>query len=302
MNEEKNKNEQLEEMLDNIDTNSSIPKVPFYKNKTFLLCISGVLLVSAIIGGSILLRPKTKPDENKKIATNNQTEVSTNTKSYEKLPVELPEVFKKPRTENPTKEEIKQVLSFVKESEVSMTTNVFPSKDTGYTNDTKKALDENGLPNEKYSYVLQEDWDYYIWTYANRFINPIYGNWTEGQKSGVVDLANFKDMYSPSAWELIEKDHKKLPVFADWNKDSYGNTKFDGDVKWIGEIVSTETEAGKDEHGATMKTTMKIKYKAYSNEKIIEKNATLKMELAPNYDNPEGNRVILKSATFTFDD
>lgn len=302
MNEEKNKNEQLEEMLHDIDNNYSITKVPFYKTKPFLLCISGVLLISAIIGGSILLKPKTQQDENKKITTNNQTEVSTNTKSYEKLPVELPDVFQKPITENPTKEDVKKILSFVKESEVAMTTNVFPAKEDGYTNDVKNALDENGLPAEKYSYVLQEDWEYYIWSYAHRFINPIYGNWTEGQKSGTIDLANFKDMFSPSAWELIEKDNRKLPVFADWNKDSYGKTKFDGDIKWIGEIVSTETDADQDEHGAIMKTTMKIKYKAYSNDKIIEKNATLKMELAPNYDNPDGNRVILTNATLTFDD
>jgi len=52
-----------------------------------------------------------------------------------------------------------------------------PSVETGYTNEIEYALDEYGLPNINYSYILAEDLEFLLGFYLLRLIDAHFGGW-----------------------------------------------------------------------------------------------------------------------------
>lgn len=192
-------------------------------------------------------------------------------------------------------------------TEAASSSGVLPSAAAGYTSDPAKARNKDGTLNPYYSFATQEDYQNSALSYLERFVNPIYGDWTEyqyGAKSRAVNIERFADLMTPAYRAALTKNPKSLPIYADWAANDYGmgDKLLTTGPRWIGKVTSSETVWKYDEsvghYSATI--TANIAYSAWAKDQtVLSKGGTLTMNLVTNYQHPEdsGHRFLVNSAS-----
>lgn len=206
--------------------------------------------------------------------------------------------------------------SAVQSAQASTFTNfsgMLPSEKDGYTDDMSKALNEDGTPNEWYSFQTQENLNYSFSTFTQRLLNPAFGGWgslTYGVPGGVEESfpnGSFTDMFTEAWWaaNIQENDHSKLPIYADWNGDNWGGLKLDGKSNgiWFGHIteMSVTGEALEDGSGMEVIVDSDVSLSAYLEDGSKEtRTGTLHLKFTPNLESTDPTtRHLLSEASLT---
>ena len=195
---------------------------------------------------------------------------------------------------------------------------VLPSKKSNpdLTDDPAKSLNSDGTANPNYSYLTADNVFTVMQDDLERIINPVYGNWTSLQNLAYLTSdgsavhpdawMNLKDMYDPSVAATMtdaSSARKVLPLYADWDQNSYGG-EFKG-KSYNDVIVGVVTDAPDCEFhiaGATndhIDCTYKVTYTGSingSNKSVVK---TLKLHYKINYNDSSPDysqrRVLLTS-------
>lgn len=176
----------------------------------------------------------------------------------------------------------------------------YPSRAEGYMNNPDQVYLEDGSLNPMYSFVLSEDIEFFFGHTVQRLLNPLYGGWTSltlGIDNKNINIAqrHFGDMFSSDWFEenLKENDISALPVFANWENESYEEFG----REWYGEMDDVQIIFREDSD--VFDATIDVKYSRYSqNGSVEEKRGVLKLTATPNYESPEdtNNRYVITDA------
>lgn len=189
-----------------------------------------------------------------------------------------------------------------------------PSEAAGFTSDDTKAINADGTINPLYSYWTQESFYFDTINILERFLNPVYGGWKPLQYSaGAGDAYSvlstiFSDVITPEALAR-GTGIDTIPVLADWNANDYGMgdqllTVEQGN-RWLGTIETLDTTFTFNNELEQYDVILiaKVTYSAWTkDQKIVTKEGTLTLNLGANVAKtvPNGNKVIVKSATLEF--
>lgn len=184
---------------------------------------------------------------------------------------------------------------------------MLPSRADGYTDDVKKATNEDGSPNMNYSYQTKENVEYNFAMYMNRLLNPMFGSWisipTGPEREDAFPDDSFKDMFTEEWWDanIKDGDHSKLPIYLDWKNDNYGGLELES--PWYGEIkvISATGEGDEENQGVNIDISADVEFTAIQKGgKKVTRTGTLNLQLVPNKkdDNLE-HRNLINKATLT---
>lgn len=107
------------------------------------------------------------------------------------------------------------------------------ASDPDFTDDPTKAYNDDGTLNTHYSYLSAEYVDETIRDDIERLVNPVYGEWTKTQDSGADgdDWRSLEDMMSENMKNSIDNSNGNvqsvLPLYANWDSQSFNENKFD---------------------------------------------------------------------------
>lgn len=184
----------------------------------------------------------------------------------------------------------------------------WPAREMGYTNNPDREVDDDGMPNPWYSYVLAEDVQWFFGNNLQRIINPVYGGWFyDHENPQDMDTSVFRELFTEGWWEenIEDGDASNLPIFADWNNDSYGGQEV-GTYGWFGEVVDSNVEVVPDEEGySVINATLDLEYSALSSGgDTITREAQLDIQVIPNQEDTDdiNNRFLISNAQLTVED
>lgn len=204
-----------------------------------------------------------------------------------------------------------EILTALSGSEFSSGSNRLPSESSGFTSDDSKQMLDDGTLNMKYSYWTAEQFKSETGSYLERLLNPTFGGWEMYQhngpgSSGYFDTTIIADMFT-DRW-LTENADKKtadyVPVYADWNADSYGlgDKLLSMGSRWIGTVTTSNTvfTYDKEKLQYSVDLTADVKFTAWTKDQTkLEKNGTLTLHLVSNADhlNSSSHKVLIDSAS-----
>lgn len=292
-------------------------------NKKLYAIIAGIIALLALIGGALWLFVFSGNDEEvapveeetSQVAQPEEDEprsnevVGTENKEFwleegEAHPVDTEEWQRVSRNEVLTSEyeeidgEVSDYISsyYMMMPGLSSIGQALPSKSSGYTDDISQATTEDGLPNLQYAYWTEETFNYFVGDYIERLINPIYGNWSMYQESGMRAFLNepnylkgeFKDVYQTEYYNsVVNKPAVEwLPVFADWNGDDYGLADQllpEANARWMGEANYVNVKFNYNEETSEYESanvTVDVTYSAWTQDQdVLEKNGVITFDV-----------------------
>lgn len=113
------------------------------------------------------------------------------------------------------------------------------------TDDMSKAFNSDGSMNPNYSFLTADNVSAQVRDDMEFLANPIYGSWTDLQSPRAKEVKNpgmkFAPMFSADKSAAVQAAdlhtlQSLVPVFADWNSDSYGGRYYN---RVYGPIVGT---------------------------------------------------------------
>lgn len=113
------------------------------------------------------------------------------------------------------------------------------------TDDMSKAFNSDGSMNPNYSFLTADNVSAQVRDDMEFLANPIYGSWTDLQSPRAKEVKNpgmkFAPMFSADKSAAVQSAdlhtlQSMVPVFADWNSDSYGGRYYN---RVYGPIVGT---------------------------------------------------------------
>lgn len=183
-----------------------------------------------------------------------------------------------------------------------------PSRKTGFTDDTSKALLEDGTLNPLYSYWVEEGYNAKVGNALQRFVNPVFGGWQGYQYPGVQAYANepntlraaFADIFDPAYVEAVGGEHVRhwLPLYADWDGNDYGmkGTLLEDGTRWMGVIdgVSQAFTYDEGKQAYTVDVTAQVTYHSWTLDQVkVTKKGVVTMSVKQG---PEDNRYLISNA------
>lgn len=264
MNDNKKDLKDLYESIGDLDKELEVEENKKRKKRNIILSILAIFIFIGLIWVLIIASKEIKDDDN--TGTNKPQIVDdSNVKKNDDILIEnvyintIPEWARFNRPSNLTKNEIKNIRESYLSRGLNTSTGSMPNEKDGFTNNIDEKFKDNGfLPNPKYSAILAEDWNFFVSDAVTRFINPVYGTWSDFQfylnreeiPSQKLYLL-FDDLFTKKHFEEMRKKdpEKTLGIKADWGQNNLGikTTKLDGLVfSWIGDIENINIDFNED--------------------------------------------------------
>lgn len=193
--------------------------------------------------------------------------------------------------ESSSNADVKNMVNKYASTQLANSSRRLPSEEAGFTSDPSKVKLPSGSLNPMYTTITAENYQRTVESYLERLVNPLYGNWQqyeypEGKVSQNLELSRFSDMFSAAYMEKNKNNPYKnyIPIYADWNSDSYGMKKSLLEVgpRWIGKINSMNAtftyDAKTQQYNSDV--TARISYSAWAQDQsILRKDGILKLKI-----------------------
>lgn len=185
-----------------------------------------------------------------------------------------------------------------------------PSRSAGFTDDTSKVKLPDGTLNPAYTYWTLEGFNENVNFTLQRFVNPLFGNWSNYQYSSAKPFVNdgqylpilFSGLYDPAYLKTMEgkTPSQWIPVYADWASNDYGMSDQllpSPAPRWMGTLDSVQTKFNFDSTTQmyTAHVEAAVTYVAWSQgQQILKKHGKITFDVLPG--TPTGNRYMLSNS------
>lgn len=184
------------------------------------------------------------------------------------------------------------------------------SSNPNLTDDMSKAFNSDGSMNPNYSFLTADNVSAQVRDDMEVLANPIYGAWTDLQSTGAKDVKNpglrFANMFTADKSAAVQNAdlhalQSLVPVFADWNSDSYGGRYYN---RIYGPIVGTVGPSSCEYHiSGTMDDSITcsapiIYHVMMKQNEVKTENHTLTISYRPQYsgqDKDVSRRILIDS-------
>lgn len=203
-----------------------------------------------------------------------------------------------------------ELLSTYLGSDLSTSASILPAESSGFTSDEEKALNEDGSLNSAYSFWTQESFTADTGQILEKFLNPRFGNWEQYQGKGfdpnsIDPAALFPGTFTDEFLKNGEPVVNWLPIYADWNNNSYGRTDLSATgARWYGEteLLMAEFVYNEETFQYDVKLEADVKFTAYkSNGEKVSEKGKLSLELVanPGSEKGSGGKVLVNRSNLT---
>ena len=209
------------------------------KQRIFIIIVAAILVILLVFLVLVKVNHKgiTQGNQYASTANTSNTDSSSDnsssgddaTKTYLENTLGVPEYYSQARSKTVKDDKLKAqadsdaVAGAPVNSIAALTSS---ASDPDFTDDPAKAYNDDGTLNTHYSYLSAEYVDETIRDDIERLVNPVYGEWTNTQDSGVGgdDWRSLEDMMSENMKNSITNTNVQsiLPLYADWNSDARG--------------------------------------------------------------------------------
>ena len=184
------------------------------------------------------------------------------------------------------------------------------SSNPNLTDDMSKAFNSDGSMNPNYSFLTADNVSAQVRDDMEVLANPIYGAWTDLQSTGAKDVKSpglrFANMFTADKSAAVQNAdlhtlQSLVPVFADWNSDSYGGRYYN---RIYGPIVGTVGPSSCEYHiSGTMDDSITcsapiIYHVMMKQNEVKTENHTLTISYRPQYsgqDKDVSRRILIDS-------
>jgi len=226
------------------------------------------------------------------------------------FPIALDDWQQGPGTEGLGPEGRTALLETLTGSDLSISASTLPAEAAGFTSDDLNALNADGTLNGYYSYWTQESFTADAGQIVEKFLNPRFGNWEIYQGKGLdpngIDAAKlFPSTFTDDLLKNGGPVVNWLPIYADWDNDSYGRGDLSATgARWYGEVVSSTSEFvyNEDSSQYTVNFNADVKFTAYKSngEKVSEKGKlSLEFVANPGGERGSGGKVLVNKSNLT---
>lgn len=277
-----NKKQIYEDFYNNIKQAKIEPKKN-NKNKKLFYSIASFLLLGGI-GTSYLVwnhqNSNYKIEKTEKVAKQEVIEKASAESKPQIIETDLTlEDWMKKSYLNQTEDDKKAMLKYSSENFIGFNTEIYPSKEEGFTSDPTKEFDEDGLPNIYYVDLTREELLEQLSNIVYRISNPVYGDWisyqkpTEKKLNEVVSVELLKDIATGEFSDTVYNSGNQELFLLDYNKNNYEG-RFTEESKFIGVVKDGEVIYNDD---STIKAIFTVDYKI--NDSQIYKTKTITLDL-----------------------
>ena len=229
--------------LSDIAMGNSISRKRNKRNKIIII-LSIILVVIMIVSGSIwvyITNRNNNDDSSSSVRTRSSYGVTSNgssdgtsssAASTLMMKYDIPDYYQKSHSDmtKSERENADAVALSLAPSNI-MTSLPSESLNPSLTDDESKAYNSDGTFNTNYSYLTAENVSSQVMDDIERIINPIYGNWSDLQKSNTINriaypIDVFNDMFAPDYIDSVSTATTAtaqgiLPLVADWDANDY---------------------------------------------------------------------------------
>lgn len=275
-----NKKKKVQDMLDRIQDVSKDEA----KKEAKLINLKSLLigLLVAIVIGAIGYKVIQGMPKDQAVADNVKIEKQADVKTVDTYSViDLPEWAKKP-WDTLTETDVENMVKDQEDNFIGWVANALPSEKDGFTTDTSKEYDQDGLPNEYYTTNTKEAFEKNMAIIVNRIINPLFGNWVDFQRPTGIPNAQivgtiYSDLGDTGYLQSIINKKGQSVIFYDENQDLYGGTveKPQGKQlnRFIGILKSGDITFGEKED--KLKLELDVDYMLSANQVYKSKHITV---------------------------
>lgn len=181
---------------------------------------------------------------------------------------------------------------------------ILPSIEGGFTDDTTKAVNEDGSLNGNFSFWTRELFIGEVGSMLNRLMNPVFGGWQTASEGSADDATKVKlgDLFT-SQW-LAANGADALPIVTSSKAPIEVDYLPSGGTRWVGTITpGSETlnfTYDRGLKGYVVDYSADVTYSSWQQDKKVASfNGKISLKLVPNSQdqNPSsGNRVLISEA------
>ena len=300
-----NKNNNLKDLYNELDNNKISNKNKQSNRKVIYITLASVLVLITVVSIvlAILFKPKTKaPEVTKDVNISITQDRQRGALPEDSTLYSYEEWQRKHWKEMWESDYVEPTIDYYNHTKLYAVTSAWPSLGLGYSSLPGDKLDEAGLPNSKYSQLIEEEWQFYVTSYIERLVNSYYGNWHYDQRAMYGDFNNkefsdiFTDMFTQEFLSSVNIDKPKdwLPIIADWDNNKFG---LDGELTSSYSSVFGKVTINKVNDSEEGKLTIEfsVDYQVELNGQDLKdlRSDKIRMELVPNERKTEEDRPVL---------